>query len=312
MAANLEKAGDPTTWNGPRFVLWAVQEITGISEMRAWSRVERSRGHRVGFVPTMGSLHGGHLSLVERARELADVVVMSIFVNPLQFGPTEDFARYPRDLDRDRDLAQSHEVTCLFVPDSRALYPAEPSVRLDPGPMAASLEGAARPTHFAGVLTVVTKLCHLVEPDVAVFGRKDFQQAMLVRRMVADLDFPLAVEVAPTVRELDGLALSSRNAYLGPDQRRSALALSRALRAVEKAWRSGEADPAALHQRGLEVLSAPGVEPEYLALVDEELKRVDRVTQKTIAVLAARVGSTRLIDNVVLGDGLGADPTIRS
>jgi pantoate--beta-alanine ligase len=299
-------------WNGPRFVLCAVHEMTGISEMRAWSRAERSRGRRIGFVPTMGALHDGHLRLVERAHELADVVVLSIFVNPLQFGPTEDFARYPRDLDRDRDLAQAHDVTCLFVPDGRAMYPAEPSVRLDPGPMAASLEGAARPTHFAGVLTVVAKLCHMVEPDVAVFGRKDFQQAMLVRRMVADLDFPLAVEVAATVRGLDGLALSSRNAYLSLDQRRSALALSRALREVEKAWRSGQADPAALHNKGMEVLSAPGVEPEYLALVDEELKPVDRVTQKTIAVVAARVGPTRLIDNVVLGDGIGADPTIRS
>lgn len=280
--------------------------------MRAWSRVARTRELRVGFVPTMGALHDGHLRLVERARELADVVVMSIFVNPLQFGPTEDFARYPRDLDRDRDLARDQKVNCLFVPDGPTVYPAAPSVRLDPGPMAASLEGAARPTHFAGVLTVVAKLCHMVEPDVAVFGRKDFQQAMLVRRMVADLDFPLAVEVAPTVRELDGLALSSRNAYLSPDQRRSALALSRALREVEKAWRSGQADPAVLHKKGMEVLAAPGVEPEYLALVDEELKPVDRVTQTTIAVVAARVGRTRLIDNVVLGDGLGADPTIRS
>ena len=289
-----------------------MHEITAISEMRAWSRVARTRELRVGFVPTMGALHDGHLRLVERARELADVVVMSIFVNPLQFGPTEDFARYPRDLNRDRDLAQAHEVNCLFVPDGLTMYPVAPSVRLDPGPMAASLEGAARPTHFAGVLTVVAKLFHMVEPDVAVFGRKDFQQAMLVRRMVADLDFPLAVEVAPTVRELDGLALSSRNAYLSPDQRRSALALSRALREVEKAWRSGEADPAVLHKKGVEVLAAPGVEPEYLALVDEELKPVDRVTQKTIVVVAARVGRTRLIDNVVLGDGLGADATIRS
>ena len=280
--------------------------------MRAWSRVARTRELRVGFVPTMGALHDGHLRLVERARELADVVVMSIFVNPLQFGPTEDFARYPRDLNRDRDLAQAHEVNCLFVPDGLTMYPVAPSVRLDPGPMAASLEGAARPTHFAGVLTVVAKLFHMVEPDVAVFGRKDFQQAMLVRRMVADLDFPLAIEVSPTVRELDGLALSSRNAYLSPDQRRSALALSRALREVEKAWRTGQADPAVLYKKGMEILAAPGVEPEYLALVDEELKPVDRVTQKTIAVVAARVGRTRLIDNVVLGDGLGADPTIRS
>jgi len=260
----------------------------------------------------MGYLHEGHLRLVDAAREVADVVVMSVFVNPLQFGPAEDFARYPRDLERDRALAEARGVACLFVPDGSTMYPAEPLVRLDPGPMAGSLEGAARPTHFAGVLTIVSKLFHVVEPDVAVFGRKDFQQAMLVRRMVADLDFPLTVEIAPTVRELDGLALSSRNAYLTPDQRRSALALSRSLREVEKAWRGGQADPAVLQRKGTEVLAAPGVTAEYFALVDETMSPVDRVTQKTVAVVAARVGATRLIDNVVLGDGLGADPTTRA
>ena len=260
----------------------------------------------------MGFLHEGHLRLVDRARDIADTVVLSIFVNPLQFGPGEDFARYPRDLERDRALAETRGVDCVFVPDAEAMYPAEPLVRLDPGPMAQSLEGAARPTHFAGVLTVVTKLFHVVEPDVAVFGRKDFQQAMLVRRLVGDLDFPLTVEIAPTVRELDGLALSSRNSYLSPDQRRSALALSRALREVEKLWRGGQADAAALRRRGCEVLAAPGVEPEYFALVDEQLQPVTRVTQTTVAVVAARVGPTRLIDNVVLGDGVGADPSIRA
>ena len=288
-----------------------MQEITGLTDMRAWSHAEQSRGRRVGFVPTMGSLHEGHLRLVERARELADLVVLSVFVNPLQFGPSEDFTHYPRDLERDRSLAQSRGVDCLFVPDGTAMYPAEPLVRLDPGPMAQSLEGAARPGHFAGMLTVVTKLFHVVEPDIAIFGRKDFQQARLVRRMVQDLDFPLTIEIAPTVRELDGLALSSRNAYLSPDQRRAALALSRALREVEKTWRSGQADPIVLQEKGMDVLSAPGVQPEYLEFVDEELRTVDRVTQTTVAVAAARVGPTRLIDNVVLGDGLGADPTVR-
>lgn len=287
-------------------------ERTALTDMRAWSRAERKRGRTIGFVPTMGFLHEGHLRLVDRAKELADRVVVSIFVNPLQFGPHEDFARYPRDLPRDRQVADARGVDCLFVPDGNEMYPADPVGRIVGGAMADTLEGAARPGHFTGVLTVVAKLFHIVEPDVAVFGRKDLQQATLVRRMTADLDFPIAIEVAPTVRELDGLALSSRNTYLDPDQRRSALTLSRTLRAVEQAWRSGEADPAAVTQRGLDVLRAPGVEPEYLALVDEDLQPVARVTARTAAVVAARVGATRLIDNVVLGEGIAADPTVRA
>jgi pantoate--beta-alanine ligase len=285
-------------------------EVSRLEDMRAWSRAEHASGRRLGFVATMGALHEGHLRLVDRAREQADVVAMSIFVNPLQFGPAEDLNRYPRDLERDRQLAGDRGVAALFVPEAGAMYPREPLVRLDPGPMAQSLEGAARPGHFAAVLTVVTKLFHVVEPDIAIFGRKDFQQAILVRRMSADLDFPLVVEIAPTVRELEGLALSSRNGYLSADERRSALALSRCLREVERAWRGGQPDPARLCARGLEVLTVPGVTPEYLALVDEELKPVDRVTQTTIAVVAARVGTTRLIDNVVLGEGVSADPTV--
>src|SRR5438094_750753 len=229
--------------------------------MRAWSRAERARGRRIGLVPTMGFLHEGHLRLVDRARERADRVVMSIFVNPLQFGPGEDFATYPRDLERDKKLAAERHVDCLFLPDAKAMYPADPLVRVHPGAMADGLEGAARPGHFAGVLTVVAKLFHLVEPDIAVFGRKDFQQAMLVRRMADDLNFGLEVDVAPTVRELDGLALSSRNAYLQGDERRAALALSRALRAVEQACRGGEADAGPLARRGLDVLrGAPGAD----------------------------------------------------
>src|SRR6266542_2308888 len=262
----------------------------------------------------MGYLHEGHLRLVDRARDLAERVVVSIFVNPLQFGPHEDLARYPRDLPRDRKLAEARGVDCLFVPETAAMYRAEPVVRVVPGPpaVADTLEGAARPGHFTGVLTVVAKLFHIVEPDVAVFGRKDFQQAMLVKQMVRDLDFGVSIDIAPTVRELDGLALSSRNSYLNPDQRRSALALSRALRTVEQTWRSGEADPTALQRRGMEVLRGPGVEPEYLALVDEDLQPVTRATARTVAVLAARVGATRLIDNVVLGEGVAADPTVRA
>ena len=281
-------------------------------DMRAWSRAERARGRRVGFVPTMGALHEGHLLLVDRAKQHTDRVVMSVFVNPLQFGPQEDFAKYPRDVTRDTQLAAERGVDCLYVPDGKAMYPEEPLVRVAPGRMADTLEGAVRPGHFAGVLTVVAKLLHMVEPDVAVFGRKDFQQAMLVRRMAADLDFPLEVEIAPTVRELDGLALSSRNAYLGGDERRSALALSRALRAVEQAWRSGEADPKTLQRRGMDVLRAPGVTPEYLELVDEQLRPVRRADARTVVVIAARIGATRLIDNVVLGEGVASDVSVRA
>jgi len=278
--------------------------------MRAWSRAERARGKRVGFVPTMGALHEGHLRLIDAARDTCDVVALSLFVNPLQFGPGEDFARYPRDLDRDRTLALARGVDGFFVPTPQEMYPVEPLVRVAPGPMAETLEGAARPGHFAGVLTVVAKLFHAVEPDVARFGRKDFQQGMLVRQMVSDLDFPVQVDIAPTVRELEGLALSSRNAYLSGDQRRAALTLSRCLREVERAWRGGAADPAVVQRRGLEALTVPGVNPEYLALVDDQLRPVERVTQATVALVAARVGTTRLIDNVVLGEGVGADPTV--
>ena len=280
--------------------------------MRAWSQAERARGRKIGFVPTMGFLHEGHLRLVDRAKELTARVVLSIFVNPLQFGPKEDFTKYPRDLASDRQVAEQRGVDCVFVPEASEMYPSEPVARVTAGAAADTLEGAARPGHFTGVLTVVAKLFHVVAPDVAVFGRKDVQQATLVKRMVQDLDFAITIDVLPTVRELDGLALSSRNSYLTPDQRRAALALSRALRTVEQTWRSGEADPAALQRRGMDVLRTPGVEPEYLALVDEDLQPAARATPRTIAVLAARVGTTRLIDNVVLGEGVAADPTVRA
>lgn len=288
-----------------------MREIAGLAEMRSWTRAEQGRGRRVAFVPTMGFLHEGHMRLVDRARELADRVVLSIFVNPLQFGPQEDFNRYPRDLERDRAMAGAHGVDVVFVPDGAAMYPADPVVRVAAGPMGEGFEGAARPGHFAGVLTVVAKLFHVVGSDTAVFGRKDYQQAALVRQMVADLDFPVSIDVAPTVRELDGLALSSRNTYLSPDERRSAVALSRALRAIEQAWRGGQADYRALEAKGREVLSAPGVVADYLSLVDERLQPVTRVTAHTVVLVAARVGATRLIDNVVLGEGVASDPTVR-
>ena len=281
-------------------------ELADTADLRRWVRAERAAGRRIALVPTMGYLHEGHLALVDEARRRADTVVMSIFVNPLQFGPGEDLARYPRDLPRDRRLAESRGVDALLVPAEAAMYPPGSEVRIVPGPTADRWEGAARPGHFTGVLTVVAKLFHLVEPDFAVFGRKDIQQAVLIRQMVRDLDWPLALVVVPTVREPDGLALSSRNAYLEADERRRALVLSAALRAAHEAFRAGthgarEVSAAARGVLGTE----PSVSVEYLAVTEPRtLAPVDTVDADTVVALAARVGRTRLIDNIILGEGL--------
>ncbi|HET8635204.1 MAG TPA: pantoate--beta-alanine ligase, partial [Gemmatimonadales bacterium] len=206
-------------------------DVSGIGQLRAWRRARREEGRRVALVPTMGALHEGHLALVGAARRSADAVVMSIFVNPLQFGPHEDLARYPRNIERDRALARERGVDLLFLPDVANMYPPGSSTRVVPGDLAGRWEGSVRPGHFAGVLTVVAKLFHLVEPEVACFGQKDIQQFTLVRQMVRDLDWNLRLERLPIVREPDGLALSSRNTYLTPSDREAALALSAALTA---------------------------------------------------------------------------------
>lgn len=261
-------------------------------------------GGRVAFVPTMGALHAGHLALVAEARRHADVVAMSIFVNPLQFGPAEDFARYPRDADGDAAKARAAGVDLLFTPDVAELYPREPRVRVVPGPMADRWEGAVRPGHFAGVLTVVAKLLHLVQPDAVVFGQKDAQQVALVRAMVRDLDFPLAVVVAPTVREADGLALSSRNAYLNAAERASARCIPEALAAAERLFAAGERDAGALLGAAGAVLARdPGLAPDYVGLADPEtLEPVHAAARGTLLMAAVRAGRTRLLDNVVLGE----------
>lgn len=251
----------------------------------------------------MGALHAGHLSLVDEARRRCDVVVMTLFVNPLQFGPNEDFTRYPRDLDRDHALAAERGVDLLFAPTVETMYPPGAEIRVIPGPTADRWEGAVRPGHFAGVLTIVSKLFHLVLPDVAVFGQKDIQQATLIKRMITDLDFPLEMVISPTVREADGLALSSRNAYLSPTDRTDALVLSAGLRAAASAWKNGERNSARLLQlvEG-EIARAPGVRPDYIAVVDpDHLVPVDVAEPGAIVVLAARVGTTRLLDNTILG-----------
>ena len=280
-------------------------ETSDIGLLRAWRRERRAEGTRIALVPTMGFLHEGHLTLVDAARQRADAVVMSIFVNPLQFGPSEDLDRYPRDLPRDRALAEARGVDLLFVPSAVTMYPAGADTRVVPGDAAARWEGAARPDHFAGVLTVVAKLFHLVEPDLACFGQKDIQQATVVRAMVRDLDWRLEIEIVPTVREADGLALSSRNVYLSAAERADARGLSDALRAVETAFRGGERSADALERIArarLELYRA--VRAEYIAIVEPgRLAPVDRAETGTVVALAARVGATRLIDNIILREG---------
>jgi pantoate--beta-alanine ligase len=247
---------------------------------------------RVAVVMTMGALHEGHAALVRAARERADSVVVTVFVNPLQFGPGEDLDRYPRTLEADLRLAAENGADVVFTPTPDVVYPSTPLVRVTAGPLGDVLEGAHRPGHFDGVLTVVLKLLHLVRPDVALFGEKDAQQLACIRRMVADLDVPVEVVGVPTVREPDGLALSSRNRYLSPSERQTALALSRALRTVAE---TGDV------ATGRAVLDGADLVTDYL-------ERVDPVTfasdpSGTLVVVAARVGTTRLIDNLRLQEG---------
>ena len=282
-------------------------ELTTIADLRAWTRAQRAAGRRVGLVPTMGYLHEGHLTLIDEARRRTDAVILTIFVNPLQFGPKEDLARYPRDLPRDRALAEDRGVAALFVPAVETMYPPGSEVRVVPGPTADRWEGAARPGHFTGVLTVVAKLFHLVEPDLACFGQKDIQQLTLVQRMVRDLDWPIDIVTVPTVREPDGLALSSRNAYLSSEDRRRAVILSRALHVAHQAFCEGERQAERLHERMQQQLrSEPGVMAEYIAIVEPEGMTPVAVAQgSTIVAIAARFGGTRLIDNISLARGLG-------
>ncbi|HET9332614.1 MAG TPA: pantoate--beta-alanine ligase [Gemmatimonadota bacterium] len=259
-------------------------------------------GRRVAFVPTMGALHEGHLSLVDLARTKADVVVVSVFVNPAQFAPGEDFERYPRDLERDVRLLARRGATLVFAPEVEEMYPEPLLTRVAMHGITDDLEGARRPGHFDGVLTVVAKLFHIIEPEVAVFGQKDAQQAAAIRRMVADLDFPVEIVVGATARDPDGLALSSRNAYLSEAERREALALRSALGRAESLAAEGVADAAPLLAAMREELSRhPGIDVDYVALVERDTFRpVDRLTSPAVAAVAARIGGTRLIDNVVI------------
>jgi len=278
-----------------------VRTVRTVAELRDRLRAERKAGRTIGLVPTMGAFHDGHVSLMEQARAQTDVVVVSLFVNPTQFGPSEDLTAYPRDEARDAAIAQEAGVDVLFAPSVEEVYPDGFQTTVTVGALAEPLEGAQRPGHFDGVATVVTKLLNMVGPDVAFFGQKDAQQALIVRRVVRDLDIPVRIEVCPTVREPDGLAMSSRNAYLAPPERERAIALRRALDAAEQAVAAGERDAAAVASAAQAAMAPYEVEPEYLALVSSDtLQPVDRIDGEILVALAARVGRARLIDNTLI------------
>ena len=284
-----------------------MRTVRTVHELRDALAPERRAGRTIGLVPTMGAFHDGHLSLIRRARRDSDVVVVSLFVNPTQFTPSEDLDAYPRDEQRDAALAEAEGVDLLFAPPVEEVYPNGFGTTVTVGALTQILEGhpAGRGTsHFAGVTTVVTKLFNMVGPDVAYFGQKDAQQALVLRKLVRDLDVPVRIEVCPTVRDPDGLALSSRNAYLTDAERARALALSRALRAADAAVEAGEHDGTAVLRVARAELDDAGIEPEYLELRSAtDLSPVERVNGSTLLAVAARVGRARLIDNVVLGAG---------
>jgi pantoate--beta-alanine ligase len=277
-----------------------VRTIRTIAEMRAHVRRARDRGLTVGLVPTMGAFHAGHHSLMRAARERCDEVVVSLFVNPAQFNDSADLAAYPRSEERDAAEAVELGMDVLYAPSPEEVYPPGFATTVRVAGLSDVLEGAARgPEHFAGVCTVVTKLLNVVTPDVAYFGQKDAQQVAVLRRLVRDLDLPVELAVLPTVREPDGLAMSSRNGRLAPDERQRAVALSRALRAAEAAVATGQRDAAAIAAAARAEMN--GVDPEYLALVDpDSFQPVQTVDGRVLVAVAARIGVTRLIDNTIV------------
>jgi len=277
--------------------------IATVTQMQRWADAARSRGQRIGLVPTMGYLHVGHLSLVAEARRRADAVVASIFVNPLQFGANEDLDRYPRNIEGDTQLLNAAGTDVLFLPDVQAMYPEGFQTTVTVERVTRGLCGAGRPTHFRGVTTVVAKLFNMVKPHVAVFGRKDFQQLVAIRRMAVDLNVDVEVVGAPIVREADGLAMSSRNAYLSPAERQAALCLSSALQAARQAVQHGETDSLRILAAARRVIAdEPLARLEYATLADPDtLDEVSAVSAPTLLALAVHIGKTRLIDNSVLG-----------
>jgi pantoate--beta-alanine ligase len=279
-----------------------LQQVETIIGMKAACRAVSRAGKRLGFVPTMGALHEGHLSLVRESKAQCDVTAASIFVNPLQFGPTEDFAKYPRTLERDAAMLEELGVDLLFVPAVAEMYPQGAKTSVEVADLSGRLDGGSRPGHFRGVSTVVCKLFEIIRPDRAFFGQKDAAQVAVLRKMIRDLDMDVEIVVCPIVREPDGLAMSSRNAYLNAEQRQQALVLSRSLQQVKSAINAGERDARKLAGIGVQSIAAePGAKLDYFAIVDAEtLEPVGTVSVGTLVAVAAWVGSTRLIDNILL------------
>ena len=277
--------------------------VATVNEARAAVRDAKRQGKRVGLVATMGALHAGHISLVRAAKASCDFVAASIFVNPTQFGPKEDYTKYPRTLEADRHKLEPEGVDLVFTPAVEEMYPHGATTFVNVDEISERLDGRSRPGHFRGVATIVAKLFHVLEPDAAFFGQKDAAQAAIIRRMVRDLMFPIEIVVAPIIREADGLAFSSRNAYLSPEERRQALVLSRALREIETRYRAGERDTNKLIETARAVFATePAVRVDYIELVDSEtLGARAKAASGTLAAVAAFVGTTRLIDNVRLG-----------
>jgi pantoate--beta-alanine ligase len=288
--------------------------ITSLAEMKAFSRQARSEGKKLALVPTMGALHKGHLSLVGRAKEECDAVVVSAFVNPTQFSLEEDLTRYPRDLAGDIATLSPLRVDVLFSPSAVDMYPQGFETFVEPGSVAVPLEGVCRPGHFRGVATVVLKLFNVVAPDVAYFGQKDFQQTLVVQRLIEDLNLGVRLIVCPIAREPDGLARSSRNAYLGTSERQAALVLHRSLRRAERLFGAGETKAATILEEMHKVLDTePRAKVDYVVLVEPtRLQPIALVTPGSVALVAARIGAVRLIDNTVLGSAGGHDDPRRA
>jgi pantoate--beta-alanine ligase len=283
-----------------------VKTLRTVAELRAELAEPRRAGLRIGLVPTMGSFHDGHLELIRRARADNDITVVSLFVNPAQFGPSEDLATYPRDEQRDAELAEQLGTDVLFAPSVDEVYPRGFATTVSVAGLTEVLDGDPDQRgreHFDGVTTVVTKLLNMVQPDAAYFGQKDAQQALVIQRLARDLDIPVQIEVVATVREPDGLAMSSRNVYLTDEERERALGLSRALVAAGRAVAAGRTDARSVLSAASEELDAHGIEPEYLELRSaDDLSPQERVNGRTLLAVAARVGRARLIDNAILGD----------
>ena len=279
-----------------------MQIHSTIEAMRAHSRAAQRDGKRIGFVPTMGALHEGHLSLVRAAKSRCELVVASIFVNPTQFAPTEDLAKYPRNFDRDRQLLEKEGIDAIFAPDVAEMYPVGATTWVNVDGLSEKLDGKSRPGHFRGVATVVAKLFHAIEPDVAFFGQKDAAQVAIIRRMVRDLRFATEIVACPIVREPDGLAMSSRNAYLDSAQRKAALVLSRSIQEVRRHFESGESDAPTLITLGKSVMaSESAARLDYVEIVDPDtLDPLPQARQGALVAVAAYIGTTRLIDNLIL------------